>query len=378
MPKLSPFKPITAIGLMSGTSKDGVDVVRLQTDGEAQIKHVQHYAKPYPRGLYARLKELATADIPLNEVLQLERDVSEEYVLAVLESGFLDEKVKIVGCHGQTVRHLPHQGLTWQLGDPNYLAEKLSQHSGRQVPVVMDFRRRDLAAGGEGAPLAPLFHRTIILNQASKQKFPSAFLNIGGVANISFVAGPDINATFATDCGPGMGLLDQFVQHRTGAPYDIDGVLALSGKVQTEIIKKAQSVLPFFNRPIPRSADRYEFNAVLEWLEDFSDADGAATLSALTVAGIDQSLSGLRATPDTLQSLYIAGGGQRNRAIWQGLKTLGWPIISTEDSLQWSTFSLEAACWAWLAVRRLRGLPFSVPTTTGCRHATVGGTITFG
>jgi anhydro-N-acetylmuramic acid kinase len=368
------FKPFTALGLMSGTSKDGVDVVRLTTDGANLIRDVEHFAAPYPRGLYARLKEVATADIPLAEVLQLERDVTAEYVAAIQASGFLTKAVQVVGCHGQTIRHLPHQGLTWQLGDPNFLSEKLAQLAGRPIPVVMDFRRRDLAAGGEGAPLVPLFHHAMLAGAGARQ-FPCALLNIGGVANITYLPNLKPNAVRATDCGPGMGLLDQWVQQRTGAAYDAEGMLAKVGKVSPKILQRALTELPFFQRPIPRSADRYEFNAVLEWLSQASTPDGAATLAALTVAGIDQSLRGFGATPQSLTTLFLAGGGLKNTAVWAGLKQAGWPIAPVK-TLGWQPLAVEAACFAWLAVRRLRGLPFSLPATTGCHHATVGGVLT--
>ncbi len=367
-------KPITALGLMSGTSKDGVDVVRLLTDGVNVIDHVQHYAHHYPRGLYARLKEVATADIPLSQVLQLERDITEEYVTAIQRSGLLDEAVQVVGCHGQTIRHLPHQGLTWQLGDPNFLAEKLSADLGRPVPVVMDFRRRDLAAGGEGAPLVPLFHQAMLAGKGLA-KYPCALLNIGGVANVTLLASASTAAVQATDCGPGMGLLDQWVQHRTGAAYDDNGTLAKAGKVNQRVLARALNELPFFQRPIPRSADRYEFNAVLAWLEKATSHDGAATLAALTVAGIDQSLRGFGATPKGLKALYLAGGGPRNAAVREGLEQAGWKIMLA-DALGWEPLAVEAACFAWLAVRRLRHLPFSTPATTGCGHPTVGGVVT--
>ena len=368
---------MVALGLMSGTSKDGVDVVRLITDGATHIKSVQHYSKPYPRGLYARLKEIATADIPLNDVLQLERDVTEEYINAVLESGFLDDDVAVVGCHGQTVRHLPHAGLTWQLGDPNFLAEKLSQRLGRSLPVVMDFRRRDLAAGGEGAPLVPLFHQSMLAG-AKASAFPCAVLNIGGVANITYMEGHSADQIKATDCGPGMGLLDQWVQSRSGAAFDKDGALAKAGKVHDKILQRAFKELPFFARPVPRSADRYEFNDVLEWLKSASTEDGAATLAALTVAGISQSLHGFGATSKGLKALYLAGGGPRNAAVKEGLKAAGWKLADIEKTLGWHPLAVEAACFAWLGVRRLRGLPFTTPNTTGCRNGTVGGVLTFG
>jgi anhydro-N-acetylmuramic acid kinase len=307
-------------------------------------------------------------------VLQLEHDVTEEYVAAIQASGLLTEGVAVVGCHGQTVRHLPHAGLTWQLGDPNFLAEKLSQLAGRRVQVVMDFRRRDLAAGGEGAPLVPLFHQAMLAGEGIK-KFPCALLNIGGVANVTYLPSLQPEAVRATDCGPGMGLLDQWVQSRTGAAYDENGTLAKAGKIQTKILQRALDELSFFQRPIPRSADRYEFNEVLEWLEKASTEDGAATLAALTVAGIDQSLHGFGATPNSLKALYLAGGGPRNAAVREGLKRKGWKVAPV-DTLGWEPLAVEAACFAWLAVRRLRVLPFSTPATTGCRHASVGGVLT--
>jgi anhydro-N-acetylmuramic acid kinase len=172
-----------------------------------------------------------------------------------------------------------------------------------------------------------------------------------------------------------MGLLDQWVQSRTGAAYDTDGALARAGKIQPKILSRALDELPFFQRPIPRSADRYEFNDMLEWLEKATTEDGAATLAALTVAGIDQSLHGFGATPKTLKVLYLAGGGPRNAAVREGLKKAGWQVAPV-DTLGWEPLAVEAACFAWLAVRRLRGLPFSTPATTGCRQPTVGGVLT--
>jgi anhydro-N-acetylmuramic acid kinase len=361
------WQPVVALGLMSGTSKDGVDVVRLETDGEGVLRDVAHAAFGYPRALYERLVAVGLGDVPLLEVLRLERAVSEEYVAAIRASGLLDDRVQVIGVHGQTVRHVPSEGLTWQLGDPNLVAEKVAETAGRAVPVVMDFRRRDMAAGGQGAPLVPLFHAAMLGGKAG------AILNIGGVANVSVVRGDGI---WASDCGPGMGLLDQWVQQRTGAAFDQDGALALRGTADAALVRRALAELPFFTRPLPRSADRYEFNAVLEWLgqADTADtADGAATLAALTVAGIDRSLQELGAV--RTDALWLAGGGPKNVAVVQGLAQAGWQVRHVQE-LGWQPLAVEAACFAWLAVRRLRGLPFSLATTTGARRPTVGGVVT--
>lgn len=375
MEKQAPHPTTTAIGLMSGTSKDGVDVVRLSTDGDGVLEDIRHFYHPYPRPLYDRLREVGVGDIPLAEVLRLEATLTRHYAQAVIDSGFLDSDVAVVGCHGQTIRHLPHEGLTWQLGDPSLLAELLSQRVGHTLPVVADFRRRDMAAGGEGAPLIPLFHARIA--RAAGVGFPSAFLNIGGVANVSLMTSPHDSGIQATDCGPGMGLLDQWVQARTGAAFDMDGALAAQGTVDNDIIGRAITELPFFTRPLPRSADRYEFNRVLDWLKTHSTADGAATLAALTARCIGLTLRGLGAEAATLNGLYVGGGGLRNHALADTLRAERWPLHDV-TSLGWHPLAVEAACFAWLAVRRLRGLAFSTPATTGCTHPTVGGVVTIG
>lgn len=361
------FSSVYALGLMSGTSLDGVDLCLVKTDGEQAVDVVGRHYRAYPAELRVRLLEVSRNDIPLADVLRLEKDVTEEYAAAVLESGLLD-KADVVGCHGQTVRHMPQEGLTWQLGDPNRLAERLAA-AGRAVPVVMDFRRRDMAAGGEGAPLAPLFHAVMM----EKLGRPAAMLNIGGVANVTVVDAAGNVA--ATDCGPGMGMLDSWMQEHAGEEFDRDGTAARKGTVDGEIVMRALREVPFFGRVFPRSADRYEFYGVLEWMKGMSVEDGAATLTALTVEGIDLALRGLGMDGAALTGLYVSGGGALNPVVMDGLAHRGW---NAQDSkvLGWDPLTVEAACFAWLAVRRLRGLTTAVPSTTKCEHATVGGVVT--
>lgn len=358
----------TALGMMSGTSLDGVDLCLVRTDGENHVEVLGRHYRVYPVELRARLSAVAQGDLPLNDLLRLERELSEQYALAVIESGLASE-ADVVGCHGQTIRHLPAEGLTWQLGDPNWLAERLAAHLGRPVPVVMDFRRRDMAAGGEGAPLAPLFHAVMLGSEGAGK----AILNIGGVANVTVVGGD--GGVVASDCGPGMGLLDMWIQQNTGAEFDRDGALAAAGHADEALVAWALAEIGFWRRPVPRSADRYEFNAVLERLQGVSVADGAATLAALTVAGVDRTLRELGAQPDVLQALYVVGGGAFNPVVMQGFTAAGWKAFGGE-MLGWEPLAVEAACFGWLAVRRLRGLVTALPGTTKCLHPTVSGLVT--
>ncbi len=361
------FDPIYALGMMSGTSLDGVDLCLIRTDGEDIVEVAGRHYRAYPPELKARLLEVSRSDIPLADVLRLERDVTEEYASAVVESGLL-HKAQLVGCHGQTVRHMPHEGLTWQLGDASRLAERLAE-VGYAVPVVMDFRRRDMAAGGEGAPLAPLFHAVMM----GKLGRPAAMLNIGGVANVTVIDAAGNIA--ASDCGPGMGMLDTWMQERTGAEFDRDGAASGQGTVDAELVIRALGEIGFFERPLPRSADRYEFYGVFDWMKGMSVEDGAATLSALTVEGIDLTLRGLGMDGATLTGLYVSGGGAFNPVVMDGLAHRGWNVQDSKV-LGWEPLTVEASCFAWLAVRRLRGLTTTLPTTTKCKQPTVGGVLT--
>jgi anhydro-N-acetylmuramic acid kinase len=359
-----------ALGLMSGTSLDGVDICRIETDGENRVTYRSHFYKAYPQELKDRLTTISRGDIPLADVLRLEHDVTLQYAEAILSSGLL-EGVDVIGCHGQTVRHLPQEGLTWQLGDASLLAQRVAEGAGRAIPTVMDFRRRDLAAGGEGAPLVPLFHKVMLAGRG----LPAAVLNIGGVANASFV---DENGhVSASDCGPGMGLLDSLMRERTGQDYDKDGALSQQGTVQEFLLNSTLAQTPFWQRPVPRSADRYEFYGIMEALKSIPVEDAAATLAAFTVAGVDTTLKELGAAPETLQALFLVGGGTFNRAVVKGLQAAGWKVFKGDD-LGWEPLTVEASCFAWLAVRRLKGLVTSLPSTTHAKVPTVGGVVAYG
>ncbi len=355
--------PIVALGLMSGTSADGVDAAMIETDGQTHLKFIKAITVPYEPALRESLLQLACNDVSLNNVVSIERQMTLAHVDACRELfRQTDCLPAVVGFHGHTIRHEPEQKQTWQIGDANLLSEHV------RCRVVSDFRRRDIAAGGEGAPLAPLFHRELARSAAK----PLVILNLGGVANITWLGKND--AILAGDTGPGCGLLDAWIDARTGEAFDIDGKLAASGTPDNALVNRFLSD-SFFRRPLPKSADRFQFQ--VDGIEQLSTADGAATLTMATVRSIVRALIDL---PETPRSLLVTGGGARNPTIMQMLQEAvrhhASCDVSSIESIGMRADSLEAECFAWLAVRRLRGLVTSLPETTGCAHATCGGQLT--
>jgi anhydro-N-acetylmuramic acid kinase len=356
---------VLALGLMSGTSCDGVDVALLETDGERQIGFIAADTLPYDEDLRERLLEAGQRDVSLVELLRLERDVTREAARAVrrlLAENDVAREPQVVGFHGHTVRHVAAERLTWQIGNALLLAEELG------MPVVSDFRRRDMATGGEGAPLAALYHAAVLAEQSK----PCAVLNLGGVANITWL-GAD-GEIIAGDTGPGCGLLDAWVRETADQPYDEDGKLAAAGRIHADRIKTALAT-PFFEKLLPKSADRFEFDGVIE-LEELSPADGAATLCGLTA---EAAWLAAQELPEMPRHLWVTGGGARHPRIVQQLTARFAPAgceVGNILELGLRPDSMEAECFAWLAVRRLRGLATSLPSTTGAMHATVGGVLT--
>jgi anhydro-N-acetylmuramic acid kinase len=351
-----------AIGLMSGTSGDGVDAALIRSDGEFAIEFIAGLTQPYEATFRQRLLTAAQYDVPIVELLRLEKELAELHAAAVrsllAKTGVEAAGVSVAGFHGHTLRHLPQEGLTLQIGDASRLAESIG------IPVVADFRRRDLAALGQGAPLAPLFHQAIF----SRHEKPIAVLNLGGVSNITWLG--EGNEIHASDAGPGCGLLDLWTAQTTGAAIDEDGRLALSGRVDDRLVEQAMR-LPFFSQPPPKSADRFEFGEILRLLTDsgVSPADGAATLCAVTAEAVRRLCQSFPAAP---RCLWTSGGGARHPLIVLQLK-FRFPHVRNIAEAGLRPDLLEAECFAWLALRRMRGLATSLPTTTGCRSETCGG-----
>jgi anhydro-N-acetylmuramic acid kinase len=363
---------VRAIGLMSGTSLDGVDVAMIETDGERIAAFGPTGYRPYTdaeRDLLrqalaegAKLTERGKRPGVLKEAEAFVTSVHAEAVETFLATERIDKgDVAIVGFHGQTVLHRPEARLTVQIGDGAAVAHRLG------MPVAYDFRAADVAAGGQGAPLVPVFHQA--LARDLDRPHPIAVLNVGGVANVTWVDGGD---PIACDTGPGNALIDDFMRARTGSPLDRDGDQAARGKVDEGFIARVLEH-PFFNQACPKSLDRNAFAFANIGLPDFSVADGAATLSALTAASVARILRHLPVPP---KAWIVAGGGARNPTLMKMLgQRLAPATVETADAVGWSSASIEAQAFAYLAVRTLNDLPITFPKTTGVKEPMLGGVV---
>ena len=364
-----------AIGLMSGTSMDGIDVAMIETDGETVTRFgpsAIHFYDECEEGVLRAAMEAAPA---LRERTGRPGVIGEaEKVVTALHAGavkaFLDangidpSSIDVVGFHGQTVLHRPKEKLTVQLGDGGALAREIG------IPVVYDFRAADVAAGGQGAPFVPVYHQA--LARALDRPHPIAVLNLGGVANITYIDGHD---PIACDTGPANALIDDFMRSRTGDVLDKDGQMAALGRVDEAAVQRLL-MHPFFAMPAPKSLDRNDFRdwvAAHAGLDGKSTDDGAATLTALTAATIARAIVLLPHPPATW---IAAGGGARNPTLLAMLaKRVSPAVVVTADQVGWSADALEAQAFAFLAVRSMMGLPLTFPTTTGAPRPMTGGVL---
>lgn len=346
---------------MSGTSLDGVDAAVLRTDGERIDGFGPAITLPYPPEFREKLRAvLGHGRSAATENLEAElTEFHRRAVNELVEQNRLSiSKIDIIGFHGQTIFHQPQNRTTVQLGDGFSLAGRLG------AAVAWDFRSADVAAGGQGAPLVPLFHAAL----TEGLELPLAVLNIGGVANVTWIGGPD--EILAFDTGPGNGPLDDWVLAHTGRPFDRDGALAASGKPDQSRIKQALAA-EFFRKLPPKSLDRKEFSADLA--QGLSQPDGAATLAEITVQAVAAAREHLPRQP---RSWILCGGGRRNAHIANRLRAVLAPVPVVDSAeLGWNGDALEAQAFAFLAVRVLRGLPLSLPTTTGVPYPMPGGRI---
>lgn len=358
------------LGFMSGTSLDGVDAAVIETDGEHVSAFGPAVLEPYSdlereavlaatrealdwNGQGARPHSFAIAgQIVINAHL---RAVTK--LLTSVGGNRLDCQFALAAFHGQTVLHRPEVQLTVQIGDPQALATALG------VPVVADLRQVDLAAGGEGAPLVPLYH--LALAQRVGREFPLAFLNVGGVANLTWIGGD--GRLVAHDTGPGNGLIDLLIQNRGLGQYDAEGRLAAAGTADAGLVAHYMAS-NYFTRSGPKSLDRFDFP--LEPLAALSAEDAAATLVAFTAAAVAHSA---RTLPSPPNCWYVCGGGRHNLELMRVLgEHLDKPCVSVDDYGLRGDF-IEAEAMAFLAMRSIRGLSLTLPETTGVPEPTTGG-----
>jgi anhydro-N-acetylmuramic acid kinase len=345
-----------AIGLMSGTSLDGVDAALVETDGEDRVTCGPALTLPYDPKLRERLRRSLGGRAPVKAVERSLTVAHADAVTALLkEAGRKAADIDVVGFHGQTIVHRPAEGITWQIGDAALLAARTG------IGVVADFRSADVAAGGEGAPFVPAYHRALSATLAR----PLAVLNIGGVANVTWI-GAD-GELLAFDTGPGNALIDDWMLARSGLPVDTNGACAARGRVDPAALARLMAHEYFSRRP-PKSLDRNAFDPAP--VENLSIEDGAATLAAFTVAAVAAAGPYFPAPP---QMWVVTGGGRRNPVLMAALaQALGTPVRAAED-VGWDGDALEAQAFGYLAVRSRRGLPLSFPSTTGVERPTVGG-----
>jgi anhydro-N-acetylmuramic acid kinase len=349
--------PVLALGLMSGTSCDGIDAALLTTDGRSHVAFGPMLSDPYPEAFRSRLRAVLGGHGPVAEVAQeLTRRHASTANRLLAEASLPASAVKVIGFHGQTILHQPEKRRTWQIGEGALLAELTG------IDTVSDFRSADVAAGGQGAPFVPLYHQAL----AEKLPRPLAVLNIGGVANVSFI-GDDAGSLLAFDTGPGNALIDDWALRHTGRPVDEDGRLASSGRVDRKALARLMSY-PYFALPAPKSLDRDAFDPGA--VAQLSPADGAATLVAFTAASVAHARQAL---PQVPRRWLVTGGGRHNPALMAALRAeLGVPVDPVE-SVGWNGDGLEAQAFAYLAVRSLAKLPLSVPRTTGVPRPMTGG-----
>ncbi len=359
-----------ALGFMSGTSMDGIDAALIRTDGET----VEHFGPtcssvftPAQRRLLMAAVDVAgtmksrhTRSAVLAEAEDFITTAHSEVAIDLMSrESFTPDDIDIIGFHGQTVFHKPEAGLTIQIGDGAKLADLTN------IDVVCDFRAADMAAGGQGAPLAPVFHRAML--QYSGFEGAGVCVNIGGISNITWIS-PN-GEMIAFDTGPGNVLLDAWSQRHLNQPFDRDGILSSSGNVNEDILEGLLDN-PYFRKPPPKSLDKTDFN--LENLDRLSAGDGAATLAAFTAQTIANSLIHMPKTP---KKWIISGGGRLNCAIMRELRLRIGPAVSSAEDAGFNGNDIEAQAFGFLAVRSLRGLPLTFPGTTGVPVPTSGGVL---
>ena len=364
------LKPIWTIGLMSGTSLDGMDAALIKTNGIELLEFGEFISWAFTPAMQRKLSLLIRGRAPLHEIAKIENEFTKLNAQIVRDlikkSKIQKNEIKLIGFHGQTIAHDPAKGYTWQIGNGPMLAHLTG------IDVIYDFRRADVAAAGEGAPLVPLYHAALFKNEP----LPLGVVNIGGIANVTWIGKSensvkkDIMAhdIVAFDTGPGNGLLNDLIKNRTGKLFDEDGKIAASGKPDEKTLNNYLSDKYFAKLP-PKSLDKNSFN--ISRTKHLSTEDAAATLTELTVQTIARSVQHLPKAPN---EWMICGGGAENKFLMKRLKSL-LKNVKHISEFKLNAQEIEAQAFAFLAARSFYDLPISVPLATGVRVPTRGGVL---
>lgn len=353
---------VNAIGVISGTSMDGIDVALIKSDGETQVEPGPGATFPYPEAVKRALQNIiadpTAARSPLDDLQGAVTDSHVEAVFAFMKKFSVPrDSVALVGLHGQTILHRPRERFTRQLCDGARASRLLG------LDVVNDFRAADVAAGGEGAPFVPLYHAAI----CARLERPLMVLNWGGVGNVTYLSANGEIVAF--DTGPANALIDDFVGRRRGLSHDEGGALAAAGRVDEAVLARLMSD-PYFDAAPPKSLDRNHFHALAREVDRLGDEDGAATLAAFT---IEATAAALRHFSDEPQRWLVCGGGRRNQTMMAALGAKLGVRIAPIEAIGYDGDVIEAQCFAYLALRSRRGLALSLPTTTGAPRPMPGG-----
>jgi anhydro-N-acetylmuramic acid kinase len=363
---MAQHRPLRALGLMSGTSLDGIDAALIESDGKLLLQSGAVTSAPYDSDFRQRLRNCLGRgeDAPGVSGVATELTLRHAEVVARLlaDNGLSPEDIDLIGFHGHTTVHRPAQRLTVQIGDSALLAARTG------IKVVGDFRLNDVSKGGQGAPLAPLYH----LAMTNELEKPLAVLNVGGVANVTWIGksgngkDPEI---LAFDTGPGNALIDDWVVESIGNPMDEDGRLARAGTLDQGVLLGLPHN-PYFSQSPPKSLDRDDFAYAIQSVSGLSAADGAATLSAFSVAAIVKAREHF---PEPVKRWLVCGGGRLNINLLELMaRSLGVPVEPVE-AVDLDGDALEAQAFAFLAIRSFYGMPLSLPKTTGVPQPLIGG-----
>ncbi len=348
-------KVYTAIGMMSGTSLDGIDIALVTTDGKDFTLLRECRTIPYETEERQHIRAALGQTTENDLTRRASNIITNTHIEAIKK---FNRKADIIGFHGQTIHHDPTQKVSWQIGDP----QKIATTTG--IDVIGDMRQADIKAGGQGAPLLPLCHRAF----AADIKKPIAIINMGGVGNITYL-GPKRHDILAFDTGPANALMDDLLVQKTGNTYDLDGQIAAKGTPNYDLLNQWMEH-SYFKKTPPKSLDRDEWDVTA--IYDLSLEDGMATLAEFTILS---ALQGLSLLPKKPKALYVAGGGRHNKFIMKRLSAAAFCSVKPVEALGWNGDALEAQGFAYLAVRSLYGLALTIPETTGIDKPATGGTL---
>ena len=356
------------LGLMSGTSLDGIDVSIIKSDGEQYFEIIDDLCLKYDDQLKSKLKKIIDLCSSRDQLAKMSKeivDLEKELTLCHANAYKLitekNKKIKIdlIGFHGQTILHKPQKGYSIQIGDSKLLSKITN------TTIISNFRENDILNGGEGAPLAPIYHQLILTRIKSKP--PSAVINIGGISNITYLE--ESNKIVSFDTGPGNCLIDEWVRNKTKKEFDNDGVIARSGQTDDETLKKFLSD-PYFKKKFPKSLDIKDFN--LQNLNKLNLEDGCATLSMLTASSICMALNNFIKKPNLV---LLSGGGRKNKYIVDNIKKKFTGTVKLIDNFNFNGDFIESQAFAYLAIRSYLKKFITFPSTTGVKKPCLGGSI---